>query len=107
MLMLTTTEAAANDMLASVLADFEGDTVMDDGSYTYDTVVDGPVERYMIAGGGPSAWLMFTEHDGTVTGCLEYTDSTGTVWVGRRDAEVWVELRKPMRRDSRAREARR
>lgn len=101
----TDQRAKALGFLADVLADVEVDGIPGDGSYTYDTN-RGAAERYMLAGGGPSAWAVFVSFgDDDVTGYLEYADSDGTTLVPIPTIPT-IELRKALRRDARAREAR-
>lgn len=91
--------------LTSLLVDFGGEDIPDDGSYTYDDG-DGRAERYMLAGGGPTAYAVFVEFArDDVTGYLEYADSQGTTIV-HIPSNLTGELRSVLRRDAKARNSR-
>lgn len=76
-----------------------------DGSYTYDDN-GGSAERYMLCGGGPSAWAVFVQFAvDDVTGYLEYSNSSGTT-ITHIPEMLAFELRKLLRADTRARNAR-
>jgi hypothetical protein len=91
--------------LESLLIDFGGEDIPDDGSYAYDDST-GTAERYMLAGGGPSAWAVFIQFArDDVTGYLEYADSQGTTIV-HIPSNLTDELRSALRRDAKARNAR-
>jgi hypothetical protein len=92
-------------LLRGLLVDAETNEIPEDGSYTYDSD-KGRAERFMVAGGGPSAWAVFVEFAiDDVTGYLEYADSAGTTIV-HIPSNLTPELRAQLRRDAKAREAR-
>lgn len=99
------TSHGAERFLEMTLHDLGTSDMPGDGSYTYDDSV-GDAERFMLAGGNPSAWAVFVRFASDyVTGYIEYTDSTGTAIVRIPDQLV-NELHKAMRRDANARNAR-
>lgn len=91
--------------LEGLLHEFAAGEIPDDGSYAYDDDT-GLAERYMLAGGGPSAWAVFVEFaTDDVMGYFEYADSTGTTIVHMPD-QILNDLRSILRRDAKARNAR-
>lgn len=91
--------------LESLLLDFASEDIPDDGSYTYDDNT-GRAERYMLEGGGPSAWIVFVEFaSDDIMSYFEFASSNGTTIV--HVPEILAdELRSIMRRDAKARNAR-
>jgi hypothetical protein len=80
------------------LLDRFGQGKLGDGSHTYDDE-NGTVERYMVAGGGPSAWAVFIRIGDDLTGHVEYADSQGRTIVPLPDRDVGA-LREALRADT-------
>jgi hypothetical protein len=101
---LRQTHAAAAESAVSLLRDFEQGEISGDGSYTYDDG-RGAVERFMVAGGGPTVWVVFVRFGDDVTGYVEYADSQGQAIVALPDRDVQA-LRYKLRQDAKARNER-
>lgn len=88
----------------TLLADFDHDRTDEDGvsddlfdgSYTYDADT-GSAERYMIAGGGPTVYVVFVFFR-EMTGYIEYTGSLGSRIVPLPD-HIVGDLRGRLRQD--------
>lgn len=94
----------AEEHLAGVLQSMTAGEIAD-GSFTYDDET-GRAEKFMVAGGGPSAYAVFVEFArDDVTGYLEFADVTGTTIVYIPDRFVF-KLRSLLRADAKARNAR-
>lgn len=99
----THAELFLDDLLIDMGSD---DNKPGDGAYTYDDS-KGRAERYMLAGNGPSAWVVFVEFaPDDVTGYLEYADGDGTTTTYIPEPLV-SELRTALRADAKERKARR
>jgi hypothetical protein len=93
----------ANEAARDLLQNYESGEV-GDGTYTYDDD-SGTVKRFMVAGGGPSAWVVFVRIGDNLTAHLEYADSTGRVIVALPDHRT-NEMLSAFRTDAEARNTR-
>jgi hypothetical protein len=101
----TELRAEAEQELRGLLHNLADNETVFDGSNTYDDN-NGRAEKFMVAGGGPSAWAVFVQFAvDDVTGYLEVAGSTGTTIVHIPDVCV-IPLRDALRADTKARNAR-
>lgn len=80
------TRTAAETFAADLLKSYE-DGEVGDGSYTY-ADDSGAAKRFMVAGNGPTAWIVFVRMGDDLSAHLEYSDSEGSVVVALPDHDV-------------------
>lgn len=94
------TNAVAAAAAANMLDLFENGE-FEDGSASY-AHEWGSVEQFMIAGNGPSEWVVFVQIGDNLSAYLEYADSSGRAIVALPDMKL-AELREQLRADDHVR----